>query len=428
MLIDFKLSNYRSFLNEEVLSLVPEKKQTEKNILTEGSYSALNVIAVYGANASGKSNLIKGLKLLDQLVHVSSRKSSTSKLPFDPFLLKENNTIPTKFEITFILNEKRYRYGFEFNNIEVVSEWLFRKNIGREVDLFKRDKDVIEVSKGFGGSSKLIDASIEATRSNALFLSTCDMLNVKEAKDVFSWFKRLNVVDGLRTELEEFTTVNLWDEEEFKEKIKDYLNNLNLGFTDIEVEKKKFDIKDLPDDLDSETRNMLAEQLKDSTGYDVKTTHIIYDSEGVRTSNFINFGLDSQESEGTKRAFHLSGPILWALSNGGILVIDEIEAKTHPLMTINTIKLFLNRKSNPYNAQLIFATHDTNLLTYLNLRRDQIYFTEKNPFESTDLYSLSDMTYKDNFVKEFDNDKEKRYLEGRYGAIPVFSTFLDYLD
>jgi AAA15 family ATPase/GTPase len=135
--------------------------------------------------------------------------------------------------------------------------------------------------------------------------------------------------------------------------------------------------------------------------------------------------MEQNESAGTIKAFEISGPVFWALMNGGVLIIDEIEAKMHPNMTLDTINLFLNKETNPNRAQLIFATHNTNLLTYSKLRRDQIYFAQKNKWESTEIYSLSDFVYMGSndpakLEKERpDTDKEKRYIEGRYGAIPV---------
>jgi AAA15 family ATPase/GTPase len=136
-----------------------------------------------------------------------------------------------------------------------------------------------------------------------------------------------------------------------------------------------------------------------------------------------------RESSGSIKALQLGGPIVLALMTGGVLIIDEIEAKLHPLITLDTINLFLNTESNPHQAQLIFATHDTNLLSYSDLRRDQIYFAEKNNWESTEVYSLSDFVYLRNNNKEEkerpDTDKEKRYIEGRYGAIPVLGPLME---
>ncbi len=432
MLVEFRVFNFRSIGEEQVLSLVPAPKQKEyeENILVRGKAEALNMISLYGANASGKSNLIKALKLFDRMIHLSARSSSTTQLPYEPFLLREGwSQKPTKFEMTFIAgNNNRYRYGFEFNQTTIISEWLFRKGIGREVSVFSREEEIIEVSSGFQGSSKLIDASIEATKSNALFLSTCDMLNVTEATELFQWFRHFNIVDALETEPEEIATVRMWEKSEYRQKIRDYFSVLRLGFKDLDIITKEFDARDLPSTLDDRTRNTLSEKLQGSIQYSVNTIHQLYDSQGKESGKTLSWDFDQYESAGTKQAFKLSGPILWALVNGGVLVIDEIEAKMHPAMTLNTINLFLNKETNINHAQLIFATHDTNLLTYLNLRRDQIYFAEKNNWESTEIYSLSDMQYYNSQKERSDTDKEKRYLEGRYGAIPVFGSFLSILN
>ena len=170
------------------------------------------------------------------------------------------------------------------------------------------------------------------------------------------------------------------------------------------------------------------------TGADQRPGKVIYDRDAKPTQRLASWDWDSRESSGSQKAMHLSGPILWALANGGTLVIDEVEAFLHPIMTLNTIEIFLNKGSNPQNAQLIFATHDTNLLSYAKLRRDQFYFAEKNAWESTEIFSLSDFKYigeKDGhpFTEKErpDSDKERRYIEGRYGAIPVLGKFNDFI-
>lgn len=429
MLIEFKIANYRSIGEELVVSLVPAPKQREfpGNIIERGKNVALNAIAIYGPNGSGKSNLLKAMGLLDRLLHLSARSSSTTKLPYDPFLLRQGwDSKPTSFEITFLLDEYRYRYGLKFNQMEIISEWLFRKGAGREVSVFQRERDVIDASSGFQGSNKAIEAAIEATRSNALFLSTCDMLNVEEAKRIFQWFRYFNMVDGLQTEDEEIQTVALWQNKEYRPKIKEYLDHLKLSIVELEITTKAFDINELDPSLPEEVRNILIKELTGKERYTVWSKHWLYDNEGRATNELVSWKLEERESSGTKKAFHLSGPVLWALVNGGTLIIDEIEAKMHPLMTLNTINLFLDSKTNPNKAQIIFATHDTNLLSYCNLRRDQIYLSEKNKWESTVIYSLSDFVYvgkEGPFLKNEkerpDTDKEKRYFEGRYGAIPV---------
>lgn len=429
MLIEFKVSNYRSIGEEQILSLVPDAKKGDSldNILTNGKHKALNAIAIYGSNSSGKSNLLLSMSLLDKLVHLSARSSSTTKLPYDPFLLREGwNKKPTKFEVTFIINGNKYRYGVEFFEDIIQSEWLYKKSLGREVDLFLRKEDIIDTSSGFKGNAKIIDAAIEATRPNALFLSMCDMFNIEEAKTIFQWFKYFYMIDGLNTET--VNTVSLWNNKIYKKRIIQYMTSLGLGITGIEISTKDFDSSELPDLLNENARNNLIKQLSGTKSYTVNTRHILYSIEGNKTKKNISWKLEDRESAGTNKAFHLSGPILWALLNGGVLIIDEIEAKLHPIMTLETINLFINRTTNPNDAQIIFATHDTNLLTYSKLRRDQIYFSEKNNWESTEIYSLSDFVYIDgpNSSKKErpDSDKEKRYFEGRYGAVPMLSNLL----
>jgi len=416
MLIEFRVSNYRSISDEQIISLIPSNKQKEhlENILELGKYQALNALALYGSNSGGKSNLLKSMSLFDRMIHTSARASSTTKLPYDPFLLREDlQGKPTAFELTFIVNETRYRYGFEYIEQQIEKEWLFRKNTGREVIVFEREGAVIDVSSGFNGTKKIVDAAIEATRDNALFLSTCDMLNVEEAKEIMQWFSRFSMIDGLNTEAEGFQTVELWNNLDYREKIRNYIQSLKLGVTDIDITTKEFEGK--------HTYNVLAH-------------HVIYDSNCSPTNKTVSWKWEERESSGAQKALQLSGPILWALANGGVLIIDEIEAKLHPIMTLNTIDAFLNKQSNPNNAQLIFATHDTNLLSYSRLRRDQICFAEKNKFESTELYALSDFVYleeKNGIIitekERPDTDKEKRYFEGRYGAIPMLGEFQNYL-
>ena len=435
MLLEFRVCNYRSIGEEQVLSLVPANKQKDhlQNILTKGKYQALNAISLYGQNGSGKSNLLLAMSFLDKLIHISARTSSTTKLPYDPFLLREGwEDKPTRFEITFVLEDNRYRYGLEFTEKEVQKEWLFRKAQSREVSLFEREGSTIDVSSGFNGSKKIIDAAVEATRDNALFLSTCDMLNVEEAKTIFNWFRYFGMIDGLNTE--ELQTVDLWDKQDYKDKIKKYLESLSLNIADVDITTKDFDESELPDDMPKTMKNRLAKSLKGKQSYTVIAKHTLYDSNAKPTPNLVSWEWWEKESAGSKKAFILSGPILWTLANGGVLIIDEIEAKMHPVMTLNTIDIFLDPASNPNKAQLIFATHDTNLLTYSTLRRDQIYFVEKNQWESSELYSLSDFVYFENKNGEFksekerpDTDKEKRYFEGRYKAIPVLGEFRTFI-
>ncbi len=408
MLVEFSVSNYRSIGDEQILSLVPSEHYLN-NIIEKGKYKALNAIGIYGNNASGKSNVLNAIELLEKLLYLSARSNSTTKLPYQPFLLRKGYELkPTKLEITFIFDEKRYRFGVEYNQTEIFREWFYCKEATlMEIMLFERQGDIIDVSSEYKGSPELINAAIEATRDNSLFISTCDMLNVAGAKLIFKWFDKVASINGIETEREEITTVHLWENQEYKNKIKEYLSLLNLGINNLDI---------------LITKNKLFKEFK------TITVHQSYNEEGNTTTQSRSWNLDEHESEGTKKAFHLSGPIIRTLNEGGVLLIDEIEAKMHPMMTINSINLFLNKATNPYGAQIIFATHDTNILTYCKLRRDQINFVEKNNWEATEIYALSDFRYFDEKSERSDVDKEKRYFEGRYGAIPALGSFIEKLE
>lgn len=425
MLIEFKVSNYRSIGDEQTLSLIPNIAYDDyrENILEKGEHRSLNACAIYGNNGSGKSNLLEAISMLDKMIHLSAKTASTTNLPYDPFLLREGYTgKPTKFEIVFIANGFRYKYGIEFFKKKISKEWLYKKGKGREVLLFGREDDVIEPTSSFKGNKTILDAAIEATRPNGLFLSTCDVFNVEEARLIIEWFKKLNNLNGIDTEPHEAGTVEMWDNKKMQVAVNHYMLGLNLGIVSVNVSKKKFSEEDLPAAINESARRDLANRLKDAEGYSVQTTHKTYNAKGEMTDKLLAWKLDERESAGTIKAFHLSGPIIAALTTGGVLVIDEIEAKMHPIITLSTINLFLNRATNPNGAQLIFATHDTNLLTYSQLRRDQIFFTEKNKWEATEVYALSGIVYPDSSQKErLDTNKEKRYLEGRYGAIPYLA-------
>ena len=432
MLIEFKISNYRSVCEEQNLSLVPAKGQQEHpgNILRRRN-EALNSIAIYGANSSGKSNLLQAFGLLKRMLFSSARSSSISKLPYDPFLLRAGyDEKPTELAITFEVEKTRYRYGFSFNQGEVVEEWLFRKRAGREVELFYRERDVIEVSSGFEGSTKLIDTAVEATRPNALFLSLCDMLNVEEAKTLFRWFRKMTYIDGLDTTDEELSTINLLHNEQYASRIKGYLNALELGFSEVVLQKKGYLPVYTDTELDQSLRHSVANDAiaqPTQQQYEVNTVHATYDEAGKRQDEPMVWPMKERESAGTRKAFQFSGPVLHTLFEGGVLIIDEIEARIHPVLTLNIIQLFLSKETNPTGAQLIFATHDTNLLNYANLRRDQIYFVEKNEWEASEIFSLSDFKYFGGQKERHDVNKERRYLEGRYGAVPVLGQFQEQM-
>ena len=218
------------------------------------------------------------------------------------------------------------------------------------------------------------------------------------------------------------------------DKIKQYLKSICLNIKDVEVRTKEFEDSDLPLNINEDIRNAFIQQLRGKQQTKILAEHTIYDQSGQPSSRQMTWDWDERESSGSQKAMHMSGPVLWTLATGGILVIDEMEAYLHPIMTLNTIEAFLDINSNSNHAQLILATHDTNLLNNAKLRRDQIYFVEKNQWESTEVFSLSDFRYIGekngepiSEAERPDADKEKRYIEGRYGAIPMLGEFNSFI-
>jgi hypothetical protein len=434
MLLEFRVANFRSICEEQVLSLRPEPKYKDvpTNILTLGKNSALNALALYGANDSGKSNLLAAIDLLDRMVGTSVNWASTDPMPYDPFLLREGwAQRPTALEMTFVVGENRYRYGVSYKQGGVDREWLYRKGTGREVTLFERQGDIIETKPGLEASPKVLAAAIESTRLNSLFLSWCDRFNVAEIKRVTQWFYRLRSVNGLDTRTEGVSTAQMLRDSDLAQPIRDYLTSLGLRILDVDVKTQQFDQTALPPGMPESMQRTLRESLKGANRHVVLAKHRIYDAEGRPTAASRTWEWSERESAGAVKALELSGPVIWTLVHGGVLVIDEIEASLHTQLTLLTLNLFLNSATNPHGAQLLFATHDTNLLTYAALRRDQICFAEKNAWEGTETYALSDVQYLPHVgttPERPDTDKEKRYLEGRYGAIPATADFRRFVE
>jgi hypothetical protein len=400
MLIEFTVGNYLSFKDKKTLSLEATAiKDNPENIIVNGKYKLLRSAVIYGANSSGKSNLIKAFERMREIVVNSIKQSSTDELGISPFLLSnETEQQPSYFEVLFLINGIRYRYGFEADNRTIHSEWLFEREGNKEINLFIREKDEIEISGDFEEGRSLEGK----TRDNALFLSVVDQFNGVKSKQIIKWFSNLIVFSGIQHEKQRFLTTLLLNQiDVFGSMIKDFLTPLSLGFNDIEIIKN--------DKAGSEQ---------------VITYHNKYDSYG-NVIGKCEFKLLEQESSGTNKLYDMAGYLAIGLKFGGLTIIDELDAKLHPLLTMAIIKLFNSPKHNKKNAQLIFATHDTNLLNYGCFRRDQIYFTEKNHLEATDLYSL--VEYREANGKKVRNDRsyEKDYIAGRYGAIPFIGDFIN---
>ena len=414
MLIEFSVGNYLSIKDRQTLRLDASSISEYKDqLINAGRYQLLRSAVIYGANASGKSNVLKAMFAMSVIITNSVSQASTAEIPVEPFLLNnETENAPSYFEMLFLINNVRYRYGFEADREAIRSEWLYSAKKSQEKLLFLRENDGIEVMEEFKEGKGLE----EKTRNNALFLAVCDQFNGSVAEQILKWFNGLLSISGIDHDRFRSTLFRLLDAPPILERLMGIVSQLNLGFSDVQLQKKKINDETLSL-MSAETRRIYTDLLQGQRTIDVMTVHKKYDSENRFVDNVV-FNLETKESAGTNKFFHLLAPIYLAITDRGILIVDELDAKLHPLMTQAIIQTFNDPILNPNNAQLIFATHDTNLLTYGGFRRDQIYFTEKDQYGATCLYSLVEYQEENGEKVRKDRSFEKDYIQGRYGAIP----------
>lgn len=416
MLLEFTIGNFLSIKTKKTLSLEATsiKEHLDTNVVKLDRFQLLRGAVIYGANAGGKSNLIKAMSTMRRIVKQSFDASSTDELGITPFLLStETSDKPSFFEILFLIGNVKYRYGFEVDNTSVKSEWLFESRIKSEKPLFVREGDGIDVSASFKEAKDLE----EKTRDNALFLSVIDKFNGTTAKSIMKWFSNFITISGLSHERYKNVTFEMLEDENTKPQLLDFYKKLDLGFDEIDLEKTPIDTKDITKLFNEEIAKQFISDIEGKSKIDIKTIHKKYNNKN-EVVGFEKFDMRRQESSGTNKVFNISGPVFDVLKDGGVLIIDELDASLHPLMTLMITKLFNSPEFNKTNAQLIFATHDTNLFEYGHYRRDQIYFVEKDVYGASDLYSL--VEYKEDGGKKIRKDRsfEKDYIQGRYGAIP----------
>lgn len=420
MIVQFTVGNFLSFNAKQVLNLEAKGiSELKTNICTLKTEKILRSMVIYGANSSGKSNLIKAMERMREVVLSSVRLNDSDELEYSPFLLSiETDSLPTFFEIIFWKESIRYRYGFEYNLRQIENEWLFAgKSEKSEKTLFIRTIEGIAVDakykEGEGIESK--------TNNNRLFVSLVAQLGGPISKQILEFFKNYNVLSGLdHNDYKGFTTRMLHKNLNGCEESVELYQKLKLGFQDIKAIESDFNLSEIPENLTDELRIKLVKDFTGKRNISLKTVHNKYDKKG-EIVDFVLFDKLKNESEGTNKIIDLSGPIFDTLKFGKALIIDELDAKLHPLITMRIVELFNSPISNTKNAQLIFATHDTNLLGEELFRRDQIWFTEKDEHEQTELYSLYDFNLPDGSKVRNDSNLEKNYIRGRYGAIPFIT-------
>lgn len=425
MLLEFSVENYLSFKTKKTLNLNATgiSDFSETNTIQTSRVTLLKGAVIYGPNASGKSNFIKAMSTMKRLVLYSFNQTSVGGLNVTPFLLStETDDKPSSFEVLCQIDGIRFRYGFEVNNETVAAEWLYETKRNVEKPLFIREQDGIEVMGAFKEGKNLE----EKTRNNALFLTVVDQFNGVIAKKIIKWFTKLITISGLRHEHYEMTTFKMLDKNNIEKPLLDFYKKLDLGFEEISIDRKKFDPKELPNDMPEGLMKMMMKDLEGSHKFDIRTIHKKF-SEKKEIAKLIEFNMREQESAGTNKIFNISGSIFDALKSGCVLVIDELDASLHPLLTLTITRLFNSKDYNPHNAQLIFTTHDTNLFEYGKYRRDQIYFIEKDLYGASDLYSL--VEYKEDGGTKVRKDRsfESDYIAGKYGAIPYIGNISNIL-
>ena len=416
MLVDFKVKNFRSIKEEQLLSMVAssQKEFVDTHTFlptTSKNLSLVKTAAIYGANAAGKSNILKALDTMKKIVLDSATKYQRGdELPVKPFLFDNEVNEPTEFEINFIYDKVRYQYGFTATKEMIYEEWLIAYPKRRPQNWFARayDEETKEYKWQFGdkltGKKQLWQ---ESTRSNALFLSTAVRLNSEQLQPVFDWF----------TNKLKITSVNGWDpsftmskclDEKYKKSILRFLKTADMDIEDIEIEVGEFDPSNLPDDMPIELKEKIAQDLK---GKELIKRAKFYHLDNYGKKVALDF---DDESDGTRKLFSFIGPWIDSLENGNVLLIDELHDNFHPLMVKFLIEMFHNKDMNKSDAQLIFTTHETSVLNQDTFRRDQIWFCEKQN-RATKLYPLTDFS-----PRKGVEDLEKGYLSGRYGALPFF--------
>ena len=417
MLINFTVGNYRSFKNEKTLSMEAASIKEHKDaVISVDKYKLLPLAVLYGANSSGKSNVLSAFSVMKYVVVNSVKLNPDEEIvPFFPFMLDTKSfELPTSFEVEFLIGTTYYRYGFEYNEKIIVTEWLYERMPGeKEYNLFLRSGSAYKVSSTRFAEGKGKETN---TSDNRLFLSLVAQLRGQKSVKIIEWFSNINFISGLDNRgYESFTKQMIQYRLEGFIPAFNFFQKIQLGFKDIKVKETE---------ISNEFKKALAgvpldfqKKMLQERNTELRTIHEVFDENG-NVARLDEFSEEMMESEGTKKVIELSGPLFDTLLNGKILLVDELDAKLHPILTRNIIMLFNDPQQNKKGAQLIFATHDTNLLNINYVRRDQVWFTEKDPQESTDLYSLVEFKDDEGIKVRKDRSLAKDYINGRFGAIP----------
>ena len=417
MLLQFYFSNYRSFEGEGILDMrASGSNELSSHVRNNLNEKVLPVTAIYGANASGKSSVFEAFQfmalcVLESLSFSDDDKKNPYKLKVDSFKFSESREKPSEFEINYIdkkgKKELYYNYGFKIDNSGILEEYL-ASNTKTGV---KRNEDYTYIFKRERNQKLYLDSSIEKFRENleislkekTLLVSLGAKLNIDEFIRVRTWFINTEVINFSNSLygafLENILPNNIIESEEVRKNLVSFINSFDDSIIDIEVEK------------------ISAIDENDKDNYRVFTIH--KSDKGTSTARISM----NEESSGTKKMFSLYQTLLDVLEKGGVFFADELDIKLHPLLMRNILLTFTDKEKNSNNAQLIFTTHNTIYMDMDLLRRDEIWFVEKDNGVSN-LYSLDDITNEKGEKVRKDSNYEKHYLLGNYGAIPNLKNLL----
>lgn len=428
MLIEFTVNNFRSFGKTAKLDMTASnalRDNPDKGVSPTGSGvgapKVLNAVAIYGANSSGKSNLLRAVGEMRHMVLNSVKLNEPDSLPYQPFLLSTREPQPTHFEVVYYEPENKgyYTYGFEYTEEAIQHEWLIAKWPGRsEKRLFDRTGREVETDpKAFPDGAKTQELTLN---KNRLYLSLAGQAGGEISNSVIGWFQNsLHVISGIEDTYSKYTRRLVLNNQQAKEDVQSFLCKMKLGFERFEPHKVDFEAMGFPPGLPKE----LIAQMKNDPYIQISSVHNVYNEAG-EVERTLMLDLDDDESAGTNKIFSLSGPLLKTLNDGSTMLIDELDSKMHPLISWRLVEMFNKSDDNANHAQLIFTTHDTNLLSSELFRRDQIWFTEKDLTENTDLYPLLKAHERSETLSHAprnDSNYQKNYIHGKYGAIPYLT-------
>ncbi len=424
MLIEFRVENHRSIRDEQVLSLEAGRISCEGDSrprhIPNCSDMLLPVVGIYGANASGKSNVLAAMAYMKEAVGFSHRFWSPDEgVPRDPFAWGQKRDEPSMYEVEMIIDGVRYQYGCSILDDQAfLEEWIYAWPNGKKQTWLEREGTNFKFGENLKGENSVI---VEVTRSNALYLSAAAQMRHTQLSPLFSWFGAMQTYNltpgpsprryysgGFRTEAAlasllgepgEFRQATFFEDaqsDSMLDQFKSLLRSADIGIVDLRINRD--------------------ESSPTTKGSPLSRFELKHKSE----SDDAWLSLE-EESKGTRTLFRLALPILRTIQRGGLLIVDELESSLHPMLAELIVRQFNDPTINSRNAQLIFSTHDTNLLGKLMgdpvLRRDQIWLTEKDPRGATELYPLTD------FKPRKDENIERGYIQGRYGAIPYLGDF-----